>query len=183
MPFFHKMNSPIRNPFSGAFCLGVIGAALTCIGASIREHHVRQEGLSVLVGGCIAGIAASFFSMLLLEQCALKICENISLQNKFVGGGFFLIASILAPQAGTIVLKSNLKWSQMLIDELIGACITGALSLGLLKTFEALQTKAPPISPELVTASIATIPSKKLEPVEELEDFDDLETRSACSAY
>ena len=43
MPHINNIISPIKNPFSGAFCVGVIGAALTCIGAGIREHHLRRQ--------------------------------------------------------------------------------------------------------------------------------------------
>ena len=176
---FIDMISAIENPFTWAFYLGVLGATFTAIGASIREHHVQQEELLVLIGGCINGMAASFFNMLLLRQCTLKICQNHSLQGKFLCGGFLLITSLIAPEVGNVILKSDTKWSQILVDEIIGASIIGTLSVGLVKIFEALKHNAPPISPATTVPPHTFV---KLEPIEELDEGEELDTRSACSA-
>jgi hypothetical protein len=127
-----QKSSNIQDPCSGAMSIGLVGAAVTAIGANIMGHSVHDEAMTVLTGGVITGALAGTFG------CCLPDTQNANLGMKIAFGvlkaGLGLAATLTAPLMGETILNLGTSWSDTVVDGLVGGSVVAAGVIGLAAT-------------------------------------------------
>jgi hypothetical protein len=117
--------------FACAGRFGILGSALTSVGAVLRNRNAHDETLTMLVGGIYVGALLGLVNSLLPETN-----ENSSNCLKFTTAvfqvGLGVAASLTAPLVGEGYLHYNTQWNETVIDYYTGAAIVaaGAIVIG-----------------------------------------------------
>ena len=111
------------NPFNGALSFGPGGALGVTIGASIMRHDIHKLAMTILTGGAIIGAAAGLVGWVIKQ-----FGDDKSFMQKF---SQYIVASaafFTSPFMGEYIMQYNLKWADLIVDQLIGSgIITGGV--------------------------------------------------------
>jgi hypothetical protein len=109
----------VRNPVAGFIAFGLGSAAFMCVGTAIFHRPLRKQALVVLTGGSIIGVPTGIAGAYLMPG-------NREDHSNFARITLFFLqaaAAVLTPFIGEAILKYDIHWYYILVDQLVGVGI------------------------------------------------------------
>ena len=123
-----ESESQISNPIKAAVSHGLVGSGMVALGATIMIHNVRNEALSVLIGGSITGAIAGTIGYCLPNKENASTALLIALNA--LETSISLASTLTAPLLGDSIAKLGNEWGNTVVNELIGVGVIGGSILG-----------------------------------------------------